>query len=286
MPKIHSYGWKKDKPDNRDYIYHGEGNIEVPLQKGFWSSLLGFFSSCKKQPAPVPPPTPPTGNVDLRYKCPPVVDQGQLGSCTANALAGALAFLEIKDTIPDQAFSRLYIYYNERVIEGTVGSDAGAEIRDGMKTLETVDGACYETTWPYDINQFTVKPPANAYTEGGAHLVTLYASIQSFTDMQTCLDAGFPFVYGFNVYESFESAEVAATGVVPMPASNEQLLGGHAVLCVGYDNPSQRFICRNSWGTDWGQAGYFTIPYAYLTNTSLCSDFWTIRAGEDMLRKP
>ena len=95
--------------------------------------------------------------------------------------------------------------------------------------------------------------------------------------MRSCLAAGFPFVFGFSVYESFESPEVAKTGVVPMPSGNEQLLGGHAVLCVGYDDASARFLVRNSWGTGWGMAGYFTIPYDYLADRDLSDDFWTLR---------
>ena len=95
--------------------------------------------------------------------------------------------------------------------------------------------------------------------------------------MKGCLASGFPFVFGFTVYESFESQEVAKTGMVPMPAAGESVLGGHAVLAVGYDDGHQRFIVRNSWGTGWGMQGYFTMPYAYLTERDLSSDFWTIR---------
>ena len=88
---------------------------------------------------------------------------------------------------------------------------------------------------------------------------------------------GYPFEFGFTVYESFESQEVAQTGVVPMPQQTEKVLGGHAVMAVGYDDAQQRIIVRNSWGTSWGQQGYFTMPYAYLTNHQLSSDFWTIQ---------
>jgi C1A family cysteine protease len=84
-------------------------------------------------------------------------------------------------------------------------------------------------------------------------------------------------MFGFTVYESFESDTVAHTGVVPMPARGEHVLGGHAVLAVGYDDAEQRFEVRNSWGDRWGNGGYFTMPYAYLTERSLSSDFWTIR---------
>ena len=95
-----------------------------------------------------------------------------------------------------------------------------------------------------------------------------------------CLAHGYPFVFGFPVYESFESQEVAKTGVVPMPGSSEQMLGGHAVLAVGYDDATQRFLVRNSWGDGWGMGGYFTMPYAYLMDRGLSSDFWAILSVE------
>jgi len=210
-----------------------------------------------------------------------------LGSCTANALAGALGFLEMKDGLPGLAFSRLYIYYNERVINGTVNSDSGAPIRDGIKTLAQGDqGACYESTWPYIISQFTVEPPAVAYNEGEAHEIVTYESLQSIDDMKDCLASGYPFVFGFTAYQSFESAQVAANGVMPMPSPDEAVVGGHAVLAVGYDDASGRFIVRNSWGANWGQQGYFTMPYAYLTNANLSQSFWTISRGEDMAPEP
>ena len=95
--------------------------------------------------------------------------------------------------------------------------------------------------------------------------------------MKAVLAAGYPFVCGFTVYESFEGDDVAKTGIVPMPGSAEATLGGHAVMAVGYDDASQRFLVRNSWGTDWGMGGYFTIPYAYLTDSNLADDFWVIR---------
>ena len=98
--------------------------------------------------------------------------------------------------------------------------------------------------------------------------------------MKGCLAAGYPFVFGFTVYDAFESGVVAKTGVLNMPTSAEQVVGGHAVLCVGYDDAAQRFIVRNSWGAKWGQKGYFTMPYAYMITRGLASDFWTIRVVE------
>jgi C1A family cysteine protease len=215
---------------------------------------------------------------DLTNICPGVYDQGQLGSCTANAIAGAIEFEQIKqDLKPFFTPSRLFIYYNERAMEGTVDSDSGAQIRDGIKSVSK-QGDCPETEWPYDISKFKTKPPAKCYKDALKYKVVLYQRlIQNLNQMKGCLASGYPFVFGFSVYESFEGPQVAKTGVVPMPAQGEQQLGGHAVMAVGYDDASQRFNVRNSWGTGWGIKGYFTIPYAYLTQASLASDFWTIR---------
>jgi C1A family cysteine protease len=247
---IKHLGWLPDLPDVRDHMFAAPMNVMATL--------------------------PPS--VDLRSKFPPCYDQGQLGSCTGNAIAGAVQFERRKQMLsPDFIPSRLFIYYNERVIEGTVNTDAGAQIRDGIKAVNK-QGVCSEKTWPYVIGKFTNKPSAAAYKEAAKHTVTSYSRVaRTLTQMKGCLAAGFPFVYGFTVYESFESAAVAKTGKVPMPKPGEKVLGGHAVLAVGYDDKQDRFITRNSWGPSWGQKGYFTMPYAYLTEPNLSDDFWTIR---------
>jgi len=154
-------------------------------------------------------------------------------------------------------------------------------IRDGIKTLKN-QGVCSEATWPYIVSKFAIKPSAVCYKEALKRQITSYHRILTLDEMRTCLAEGFPFVFGFTVYESFESQEVARTGIVQMPLPNERSIGGHAVLAVGYDDSQKRFIGRNSWGTDWGQKGYFTIQYDYLTNRNLADDLWTIRRGEAM----
>ncbi|MBF0494350.1 MAG: C1 family peptidase [Candidatus Omnitrophica bacterium] len=239
------YGWLPDIPDQRDFLYSAiKPVIKLP------------------------------DKVDLRKSCSEVEQQGQLGSCTANALAGNLEFLDKKIDGEYTDVSRLFIYYNERDMEGTVDSDSGAMLRDGIKTLRN-DGACHEKTWPYVISRFDKKPPNKCYDEAKTHLIKAYHRLHTITEMLTCLAEGYPFVFGFAVYESFESEEVKNSGIVSMPDASERQIGGHAVLAVGYDRKKERFIVRNSWGTDWGISGYFTMPFEYLE--SLADDFWTIR---------
>ncbi|MBF0511534.1 MAG: C1 family peptidase [Candidatus Omnitrophica bacterium] len=239
------YGWIPDRPDHRDYLYR--------------SILLKV-----KLPS----------EVNLRKGCSAVENQGRLGSCTANALAGHLQFLENMNHEAYWDVSRLFIYYNERALEGTVDYDAGAMLRDGIKALAK-DGVCKETSWPYDIEKFTCKPPVKCYQEALKRRISSYHRLQTLDEMLNCLAEGFPFVFGFTVYESFETLKVARTGIVPMPKKSERVLGGHAVMAAGYSQKTKRLIVRNSWGQEWGQGGYFTMPYAYLE--ALANDFWTIR---------
>ena len=247
---IKHFGWTPDLPDVRDHMYSAPMEMVRALPH----------------------------KVDLRPHCPPVYDQGQLGSCTGNAIAGAVQFERKKQHLtPDFVPSRLFIYYNERVIEGSVDNDSGAQIRDGIKVVNKL-GVPPEKDWPYHIAKFAEKPPAKAFTDALKDRAVSYSRVtQSLTQMKGCLASGYPFVFGFTVYDSFESEKVAKSGTVPMPASGESVLGGHAVMAVGYDESHHRFIVRNSWGDDWGMHGYFTMPYAYLTERNLSSDFWTIR---------
>src|SRR5258708_28311692 len=201
------YGWVPDLPDQRDFLY---------------TKLAPFISTLPEK-------------VDLRVDCSPIEDQGSLGSCTANALVGNLEFLKKKSLQIIINFSRLFLYYNERAIRKMQDNDSGASLRDGIKTLVKA-GDCLETEWPYDIARFSVKPEDNAYTQALEYQITGYYRIVSLNEMKHTLSLGFPFVFGFAVYESFESPEVAKTGVVPLPLGTERMIGGHVVIAVGYDD--------------------------------------------------
>lgn len=248
--KVARYGWKPDLPDHRDKM----------------------FSAVFHNPSAQIPP-----KVDLRPGLPPCYDQGQLGSCTGNGCGFVWQFALAKEGVKIKMPARLFIYYWERAIEHTINSDAGAEIRDGLKVLNT-HGCCEEALWPYNIQKFTVIPSKTACNAAIRHEATQYARLDNnLAHLKQCLAQGFPVVFGFTVYDSFEGEEVAKTGVLNMPGPNESVQGGHCVALVGYDDESQRFIVRNSWGTGWGMAGYFTIPFEYISNPNLASDFWTVR---------
>ena len=263
------YGWRRQLPDYRDYHYNAPRSVLLAL--------------------------PPL--VDLRPIMPKVYDQLDLGSCTANSIGGGHQSGQIRQRLngaTDQASitqaisgsfvpSRLFIYWNERFMEGGMGQvaqDSGAEIRDGIKSVAQ-QGVCPEPMWPYDTSKYVIKPFAACYASALEHQVLSYhAILQNIDQFKGCLAEGYPFEFGFSVYDSFESPEVAKTGVVPIPDSSESQLGGHAVLAVGYDDSKQWFIVRNSWGENWGDKGYFYMPYAYILNAGLASDFWTIRMVE------
>lgn len=241
-----NYGWCPDVPDFRD-----------------------FRLSAATDEASLP------DAVDFSTLMPPVWDQGSLGSCTGHAIAAAVQ-LEQRQWHPKWDFtpSRLFIYYNEREVEGTIGEDCGAMIRTGIKTVVS-QGVCREDLWPYNIEVFSQKPPISAYNNASLHKALLYqrvpqtkAAIKHVLSSQTCV------VFGFAVYESFESREVAKHGLASMPTTREKMLGGHAVCAVGYD-PDYVFI-RNSWGEGWGLGGYFKLPWGYILDGNLADDFWAI----------
>jgi C1A family cysteine protease len=216
--------------------------------------------------------------VDFRTnpKMSPVRDQGNIGSCTAFALGGCVEFMS-----PNKFMcSPLFLYYTERFIENTVPIDNGAYLHDGVKCLQNY-GVCSEPLWPYVTSKFTAQPPTVCYTDALKHQALQVRNIQQDeTSMKSCLATGIPFVCGIRVYTSFMTRAVAISGTVPMPnTATEQILGGHAISIVGYDDSDTKnkyWICRNSWGTRWGNQGYFRIPQAYLLNLFLTTDLWCL----------
>lgn len=245
---------------------------------GFKPSLgnINDIPTAKLSAIPVP------NEVDMRPNMPPVYDQSQLGSCTANAISAALEYHNMVRGNPAVTPSRLFVYYQERLREGTVTTDSGAYGRDGFASLRK-QGAPPETLWPYDISKFADTPPEDAYAAALDNRIKWYVhpgndmtqpGEKRLQEIKAHLAEDMPVAFGFTVYESFESAQVAEDGIVPMPAKGEAVVGGHEVLIVGYLAKDPDYaLCRNSWGTSWGQSGYFQMPWAYILNPSLCSDF-------------
>jgi C1A family cysteine protease len=225
--------------------------------------------------APLPSKTDVFAGLSL-----PVYDQGELGSCTANAGALYRRWLAqrfAQYSSPDQDLSRLFLYYQERVLENDVSTDGGAEVRDVFRVL-TQTGVCPESDDPYVAANFANvadnDSPADL-TAAAAYKVGAYHRILDVETAKQCLASGYAIELGFAVYESFE--EIPANGLMPMPQSSEQILGGHAVVIYGYDDTmdSGRFIVRNSWGPDWGAKGDFFMPYAFLADQKLSQpDMW------------
>jgi C1A family cysteine protease len=239
------YGCSADLGDARDLYYSASSKIIVP------------------------------DRADLRAKASPVEDQGAIGSCVAQALVGALELLDrgIDSVYAD--LSRLFLYYNLRAAQGTIAYDSGGTIRGGIKALASL-GVCREKLWPYATQLYRSRPPLVAYKDAFRQRVSSYFRVTTANDIYQCLAAGFPVVFGASIYTSFES--VGADGLVPMPKpSNETMQGGHAMCIVGFDKPKKLFLVRNSWGSSFGDKGYCWFPEAYLTNTDMTNDLWTIR---------
>lgn len=253
----HKYlGWIPDLPDARDF-----------------SRTLKITSSAKLPSA-----------VDLRDKLRdiPIINQGPLGSCTACAIATAhMATQIINEEKLKLVPSKLFIYYNEREIEGSVNYDSGAMIRDGIKSV-VKQGVCSEKEWPYRVSKFKLKPHDKCYENALNYQALIYERLRGryVNELMSVLYQGFPFIFGFTVYNSFNSTKVARTGnYLPNPLT-ESVMGGHAVICFGYDQPTQTFVVRNSWGASWGLGGYFRMRFEDMVNPNMTDDFWVIRKSE------
>ena len=272
-PENVNFGWIKQEPDSRDFT------IKPAL-----------MFSAEQLPA----------SVDLRSGCPLIVDQGNLGSCTACAGQGMVDFTLKKEGHPFLVGSRLFLYYNTRVkIEHSPAKkDTGCTIRGTLKSLATY-GICKESTWPYVIANFSKAPTAKMLTEGAQYQALAYASLdpvgsspsQILTNVKSMLASGWPCDFGFDVYPSYKT--VGSNGLWPYPKATEIQAGGHSVVAVGYDDSvtcpnatKGAFLCRNSWGTSFGLNGYFYLPYDYVIKpfqgVALASDWWTLAKEEYM----
>lgn len=240
------YNLKKQTPDHRD------------LQA---KKLLNVHPNVTLPPS-----------IDLRANCPSVYDQGNLGSCTANAGIAARVMLNNLNT----ELSRLFQYYMERKIEHDINTDGGAQMRDIGKVLLQF-GATPEAYCPYVIADFKNAPTQTAVNQAQQFKIKAYHSVADMPGIKQVLALmQQPVLAGIDVYESFESNKVAANGIVPVPKPTEKNLGGHAILIVGYNDAKKWFICRNSWGESWGDKGYFYLPYEFFTK-GFASDFWVLQ---------
>jgi C1A family cysteine protease len=231
-----------------------------------------------------------TNKVDLREFCGPVKDQGSTSSCTAHAVTSLREFLyrkyfssENDKTIPLNSFqlSPRYIYYKEREFENDLAQDGGAQMRTAAKMLNNV-GTCLLSSDPFNINILDEKPTPNQilealkYKSGAYHRIT--GGIQ---EMKDVLKSGYAMIGGIIVYESFEDDYTARTGTMLLPnPSKEKYLGGHAIGFYGFDDQAEHFICLNSWGTGWGDKGFFYMPYSFASNPNYLSDVWVNHLGK------
>ena len=213
----------------------------------------------------------------------PVLQQGQQGSCTGNATAGIVMYDQQAQGEPIVLPSRSFIYWNARQAEGTTAYDSGAAVRDAVGGVAKY-GVCPDSEFPYDDRVFNVAPSAQDYTDAVRQEALVYESVR-YGHLDQAIASGFPFVFGFSVYESFESPEVASTGIVPIPEPGERVLGGHCVWCYGYNSsytknadwlPPRTKACRNSWGDTWGNGGDFVLPQWFF-DKGQATDYWVIR---------
>jgi hypothetical protein len=225
--------------------------------------------------------SPIPDRVDLRPFCTPVENQGQLGSCTANASVGALEFLYKKNNGRAVDLSRLFVYFNARRMTGLTSEDAGCYIREAMASILAF-GACRENTWPYNPGKFAEMPDQQAYSEALQYGAIQYSRVNGSKGALSALALGYPIVFGISLpsrcYE-----EAASTGIIPPPTEVERQAAresGHAMLIVGYDINQGRFIVRNSWGEDWGDRGYCTVPFDVIDNFSYYDELWIVAQPE------
>lgn len=254
---VKKLGWKPGLPDIRDHKF------SVHVSKLYDAGSL-------------------PSSADVAKPINWIYNQEEESSCVFNSGASLIRHARIRLNLPEIHPSRNFGYYETRKLEGDVNQDGGAEIRDGLQIASNI-GYVAESEWGYSNNTLFTSPPSKLIQEAANHRVQQYTSIEQTREgLQTALSMGFAVQFGMTVYQSMMSNEVAKTGQVPMPQGpSDQVVGGHAVLLVGYDNHSQKYRVMNSWGYDWGKYGYFYLPYQYVESTDLASDFYTINSFTD-----
>ncbi len=273
-----NFGWIPDTPDLRDYT-SSHPKVKVILSKAHLSLKA---SKKPSKTASIP------SKIDLSYLCPPIVDQGNLGSCTANAAAGVVGFYQLNSLKQCEPVSRLFIYKCSRDLLQMSG-DNGATIRGTMGAL-ALFGAPPEKYLSYDISKFEQSPLPFLYSFASNYQALVYfrhdpdkkTPALTLDSVRSTLSKSIPCMFGFQVYESIKTA---TDGKIPFPSSGESVLGGHAVMACGFDDSLKIGSCtgalliRNSWGESWGMKGYGWLPYEYVLK-GLAMDFWSLLKNE------
>ena len=225
-------------------------------------------------------------DIDLRPNCPPIRNQSSIGSCTAFASTALFNFVRKKNNLTTWTPSPLFTYYATRLADKTENEDCGASVRDALKSTVR-DGVAMEQVWPYVVDKFTERPPNPVWENAEKHQTVEYLKLNDFDKnvFLNCLNDGYPFIFGLNLYSSFfdQTFSELLGGFMQEPDTDkEKLVGGHCMMAVGYlknYNNKEYLIVQNSWGIEWGDSGYCYIPLSYImTNDSF--DFWTIRTTE------
>jgi C1A family cysteine protease len=211
--------------------------------------------------------------VDMRRNMPPVYDQGRLGSCALNAIAGAVQFHETRIGLPMLMPSRLQMYYMFRESKGLVDIDTGCSFDDVIALVQE-NGFCTEKEWPYNISNFAVHPNEACEKVSHDHTITHFERIcTNLMEMKKELSQGTPVLFGIQTFDNWRGLNAT----VPLPTSSSQSVGGHGILAVGYDDDLKHVIFRNSWGEAWGDNGYGYVPFDYFKD-ELAWDFVVIRS--------
>lgn len=285
-------GWLPDYPDFRDYDI-GKKVIEPKQGKrGVKESVNDLLTRMNYVgPGKVSIPT----LMDLRGWCPPIENQGPLGSCTANAGVGLMEYYERRAFGKHIDASRLFLYKTTRNLLHWTG-DRGAFIRTTMGAM-VLFGVCPEEYWSYDTTDFDNEPPAFCYSFADNYKTIQYYKLDPagtakdllLNRIKSFITAGLPSMFGFTVFNSINQA--SNEGKIPYPCPRERILGGHAIAAVGFDDEVEikntlcgetttgALLIRNSWGRGWGDDGYGWLPYAYVTN-GLAVDWWTLIKSE------